>query len=123
MARSPTARKKPPAADAPPTPAPARAGKLFAVTRSRGPAWNPALPVEHQAEWSEHADFMNALAAEGFVIMGGPLDDTPYTMLAVRAESAAEVRVRLTGDPWETSRVLETTRIAGWTLALGADRI
>jgi len=123
MARSPAVRKKPSIAQTAPTPAPARSGRLFAVTRSRGEAWDPALPMDQQAEWSEHAAFMNALEAEGFVVLGGPLDDTPYIMLVVRTEDVAEARARLTADPWEASRMIETTRIAGWALGLGADRI
>ena len=39
----------------------------FAVRRVRGPAWNAAVPMREQAQWPEHAVFMNALAAEGFV--------------------------------------------------------
>jgi len=34
-----------------------------------------------------------------------------------------DARARLTADPWESSRMIETTRIAGWVLALGAGRI
>jgi uncharacterized protein YciI len=66
---------------------------------------------------------MNSLVAEGFIVLGGPLEDTPYTMLAVRAEHATEVRHKLAQDPWEANGVLETTRIVGWTLALGDGKI
>jgi hypothetical protein len=41
-----------------------------------GPAWNAALPLRGQAQWDQHAAFMNALAAEGFsVVLGGPPSD------------------------------------------------
>ncbi|HEY5289713.1 MAG TPA: hypothetical protein VIJ59_06730 [Caulobacteraceae bacterium] len=106
-----------------PAPVSARAGLIFAVTRSRGAAWDPELSLQQQVGWSEHAQFMNQLEASGFVILGGPLEDTPYTMLAVRAENVMDVRSRLSADPWEASRTLETTRITAWTLALGAGRI
>lgn len=111
------------AADPTPVPAPSLSGRLFSVTRSHGPAWELTLPREQQAEWAAHADFMNGLAADGFVVLGGPLEDTPYTMLAIRAADAAEVRSKLAQDPWEANRVLETTRIVGWTLALGDGKI
>lgn len=116
----------PMAAPAPaPAPAPAAgpAGRLFSVTRSRGSAWEPTLPQEEQSEWAAHAAFMNGLEAEGFVVLGGPLEETPYVLLAVRGADVAEVRARLAQDPWEANRVLETTRIVGWTLALGAGKI
>src|ERR1035441_2003816 len=45
--------------------------RLFAVIRSRGAAWNDSLPLEEQEDWRPHADFMNALHAEGFVVIGG----------------------------------------------------
>lgn len=106
----------------PPTPMPVP-GRLFSVTRSQGSAWDPALDVEQQADWSAHAAFMNGLAAEGFIAVGGPLEETPYTMLAVRAENALQVRSRLADDPWEASRIIETTRIVGWTLKLGEGKI
>jgi hypothetical protein len=66
---------------------------------------------------------MNDLESSGFVVAGGPLEDTPYTFLAVRAQNEAEVRSRLAADPWEQSRMLETTRIVGWDLKLGAGRL
>ena len=51
--------------------------KLFAVIRTRGPRWNDAgQPLEGQEDWRAHADFMNALAADGFVLFGGPLTDS-----------------------------------------------
>lgn len=130
----PEAAPTPEAASAPPpaptpmaAPAPAIAarplGRLFSVTRSRGSGWESTLPQEQQADWADHAAFMNGLEADGFVVLGGPLEETPYTLLAIRADGVAEVRDRLAQDPWEVNRVLETTRVVGWTLALGAGKI
>jgi uncharacterized protein YciI len=81
------------------------------------------LPQEEQADWSGHAAFMNGLESDGFVVVGGPLEETPYTMLAIRAADAPAVRERLAQDPWEVSGVIETTRIVGWNLALGQGKI
>lgn len=106
-----------------PAPAVAQRGRLFAVTRSRGMSWDPERPLEQQEGWIEHAQFMNYLEATGFVVAGGPLEDTPYTFLAVRAENEAEARSRLAADPWEESRKLETTRIVRWDLKLGVGRL
>jgi len=68
---------------------------LFAVTRTRGANWNEALPLEGQVDWPAHAVFMNALEAEGFVLLGGPLEGTIDALLIVRARDADEVRWRL----------------------------
>jgi hypothetical protein len=47
--------------------------QLFAVVRSRGPAWNNNLIMDDQADWPAHASFMDDLVDEGFVALGGPL--------------------------------------------------
>jgi uncharacterized protein YciI len=124
-----TSARKQPAKEAPSEPSPAIApapmpkGRLFAVTRSRSVSWNAEQPLEQQNGWTDHAQFMNGLESSGFVVAGGPLEDTPYTFLAVRAENEAEVRSRLAADPWEATRMLETTRIVGWDLKLGAGKL
>lgn len=46
--------------------------KYIAIVRERGPAWDPSLPMRKQKGWKDHAEFMDALAAEGFVVLGGP---------------------------------------------------
>ncbi|MGZ4400973.1 MAG: hypothetical protein ACXVYM_08885, partial [Gaiellaceae bacterium] len=47
----------------------------FAVIRQTGPAWDHSRPLREQAQWSDHADFMNGLVEDGFVLIGGPLGD------------------------------------------------
>ena len=74
--------------------------RLFAVIRSRGPAWDERQPLEKQVGWPAHVVFMNSLAAEGFVVVGGPLEGTEDTLLIVSAEHEDAIRRRLAGDPW-----------------------
>jgi uncharacterized protein YciI len=94
--------------------------RLFAVTRSRGPAWNAARPMEEQAEWPAHAVFMNALHRDGFVVLGGPLEGTPDVLLIARANDADEITARLSDDAWARNGLLRITQIVPWTLRLGA---
>ena len=94
--------------------------QLFAVIRTRGPAWQDSQPLEGQADWASHASFMNALAKEGFVVLGGPLEGTSDVLLVIRAKSPDEVRSRLADDPWVAKDLLRITRVAPWTLRLGA---
>ena len=91
----------------------------FAVRRARGPAWNPAVSLREQALWSEHAAFMNGLAAEGFVILGGPLGAGEDVLLIVRAVSEEALRARLAADPWSTAGLLVIARVEPWTILLG----
>lgn len=94
--------------------------RLFAVIRSRGPAWRAGAPLEAQADWAGHAAFMDGLAAEGFIALGGPLEGTPDVLLIVRARSEQEALDRLAPDPWHPLDLLRTKQIAPWTLRLGA---
>ena len=94
--------------------------QLFAVIRTRGPAWQDSRSMESQAGWASHASFMDSLAKEGFVVLGGPLDGTPDVLLVMRAENADAVRSRLAEDPWSSRDLLRITRIASWNLRLGS---
>ena len=90
----------------------------YAVRRVRGPAWKAGAAMREQALWAEHAAFMNALAAEGFVVLGGPLGDGVEILLIVDASSEDAVRTRLAGDPWASARLLEIVRVEPWTILL-----
>jgi hypothetical protein len=71
---------------------------LFAVLRTRGPAWHDALAMEQQ---------------------GGPLAGTRDVLLIVRAASAAEVAARLADDGWSAKGLLRTLWVHPWGLRLG----
>jgi uncharacterized protein YciI len=94
--------------------------RLFAVTRSRGTAWNVSLSLEQQADWRGHADFMNVLHAEGFVLLGGPLEGTSDVLLIIRADDANEIHARLSADSWTSKDLLRIKQIVPWTLRLGS---
>ena len=90
---------------------------FFVVLRRTGPRWDPALPLEEQSGWPEHASFMDGLVDEGFVVLGGPLSDEQRVVLAVEAESEDEVRTTLARDPWSET-VLHLDTIDAWTIRL-----
>ena len=92
---------------------------LFAVIRTRGKAFQADRPLESQDAWRAHADFMNALLHDGFVVVGGPLEDGPDVLHIVRADSVEAIATRFAADPWEAMDLLRTVRIAPWTLRLG----
>jgi hypothetical protein len=76
--------------------------------------------LEEQRDWDTHASFMNGLASEGFVVVGGPLEDTPDVLLIIRAASEEEIAERLRDDPWTKSGLLRLRQISPWTLRLGS---
>lgn len=98
-----------------------RPADYFVVKVERGPAWDEARRRREQAGWDEHAAFMDALADEGFVLLGGPLGeiDGEYTLLVVDAESEALIRARFADDPWAGS-ILTIASVEPWTVWLRA---
>jgi uncharacterized protein YciI len=94
----------------------------FAATRKRGPAWDASRALEEQDDWDGHAAFMDALADEGAIVMGGPLADGEETLLAFDAESEDEIRERLTRDPWVATGLLELVSVESWWIRLDGRR-
>lgn len=94
--------------------------RLFAVMRTRGMAWNSAIPMEDQPDWRLHAEFMDDLYAESFLVLVGPLEGTSDVLLIARANDVEEVRARLATDPWIKNGLLREISAAPWTLRLGA---
>ncbi len=94
--------------------------KPFAVLRERGPRWNDAVPMEGQQDWRGHADLMNAMEAEGFVRLGGPLVGTREVLIIVAAEDEREIERRLAEGCWSVKNLLRTVWIRPWWLRLGA---
>ncbi len=93
---------------------------LFAVTEIRGGPWNWSRPLDGQTGWQAHAAFMDRLVEEGFVALGGPLEDEREVLLIVRAEDEAEVLNRLAPDPWIRSGHIRVGAVRRWVLRLGA---
>ena len=94
--------------------------RLFAVIRTRAEAWQDSQALERQREWEAHAQFMDGLHADGFILIGGPLEGTPDVLLAVRAESEEEVYGRFADDPWTELDLLRLKSVSPWTLRLGS---
>jgi uncharacterized protein YciI len=93
----------------------------YLVRRARGPAWDHARRRREQDGWDEHAAFMDALADEGVVILGGPVGegDGEDVVLVVNAESEAAIHRRLADDPWGDD-MLTTERVEPWSVLLRA---
>ena len=95
---------------------------LFAVVREAGPGWAPG-GIYQQPKVDEHAAFMNELAAEGFVLFGGPLAGTDQervrVLLIVDADSEATIHRQLAHDPWMPAQQLVTHSIEAWMILVG----
>ena len=93
----------------------------YAVLRERGENWNARLPMRRQEQWEKHAAFMDALAADGFVVLGGPLGGGEEKfLLIIAADSEQALEVRLADDPWTPLRLLRTAWVERWQILLDA---
>ena len=94
----------------------------FLVERAKGPAWDHSRSRREQEGWAEHAAFMDLLAGEGFIVLGGPIGegDGENALLVVDAKDEAEVRARLADDPWP-EELHATESIRPWTVLLRAE--
>jgi uncharacterized protein YciI len=90
----------------------------FVLIRERGPSWDHDRGLREQDAWDEHAAFMEGLADEGFVFLGGPLGDD-HVMHVIVAESEEQIRDRLADDPWEPMGLLRNVSIERWHILLG----
>jgi uncharacterized protein YciI len=99
----------------------------FAVTRDAGPEWIDGLTAFEQPGVNDHVTYMNSLAAEGVVLVAGPLAGTEAgrirVLLVANAASEADVRRRLAADPWEVAQRVVTTSVEPWNLLVGAERL
>jgi uncharacterized protein YciI len=92
----------------------------FVVIQEQGPHWDNKRVMRDQKGWNEHAVFMDALAEEHFVILGGPLHYSKHrAMLIVNAPNEAVLRQRLAEDPWIRAGVLRNLEIYPWEVLLG----
>jgi uncharacterized protein YciI len=92
----------------------------FLVTEVPGAAWDRGRPRRQQDGWDDHAEFVDRLAEEGVIVLGGPLGDPDYgpALLVARADSEAEIRRRLADDPWMDT-ILTIGSVQPWSIWVG----
>ena len=73
--------------------------------------------MREQELWDEHARFMDGLVDDGFVVLGGPLDEKDV-LLVVESENEESIRALFTPDPWIENGMLTITAIRPWTVLL-----
>jgi uncharacterized protein YciI len=89
----------------------------YLVEQAKGPAWDHSRGRRAQAGWDEHAAFVRGLAADGFLVMAGPIGegDGENVLLVVDADGEAAIRARLAEDPWSDT-VLTIDSIRPWSV-------
>jgi len=94
---------------------------LHIVRVERGGPWDWSRDMRKQDGWAEHAAFMNALVEDGFILLGGPLDNGREAFHVVDAPSEQDVRARFAQDPWARNGMLSVTSVERWTILLEPD--
>jgi len=99
----------------------------FVVLHEPGPNWDQTRRMRQQAGWDEHATFMDQLAGDGAIVLGGPIgtggsfNGGHRAMLVFAAESEEVVRAILANDPWAEGRMnmLAIASVDPWQILLG----
>ena len=90
------------------------------MIEEQGPARDQKRSMRGQKRWTEHAVFIDALADEHFVILGGRLKYSKHrAMLVLDAPNEVVLRKRLAEDLWMRTGVLRTLEIYPWEVLLG----
>jgi uncharacterized protein YciI len=97
----------------------------FVVTNEQGPAWQNSRSMRDQEKWAEHAEFIDALTDERFVILAGPLEGgtSHRALLIVDSTSVQVVRSRFAEDPWMRMGILRILTIEPWEVLVGKERL
>lgn len=92
----------------------------FVLLLTPGTAWVEGKTVREQPYWTQHADFMDQLFANGIVVLGGPFTDTSGSMVVVEAESKQVVVDLFARDPFMVHNIFALNMLKQWQLFLDA---
>jgi uncharacterized protein YciI len=90
---------------------------LLLVSMEHGGPWDWSKSLREQDLWDEHAALMDAFVEDGFIVLGGPLDEKDV-LLVVDADSEESVHARFAADPWIENGMLAITSVRPWTVLL-----
>lgn len=88
------------------------------MTTGHAANWDSSKPIREQQHWDAHAAFLDDLVEEGFIVLGGPLDDGENAMLVIATADETEARHRLDGDPWISMGMLHVETVRRWSIWL-----
>jgi uncharacterized protein YciI len=94
--------------------------RTFAAIVQRASSWDQSKPPQEQSGFESHVKYMGALEAEGFVALAGLMKDSGDVLFIFRAESEAEIRNRLSQDPWQRDGYTRLVRVEEIHIRIGA---
>jgi uncharacterized protein YciI len=63
------------------------------------------------------------MVEDGFILLGGPLQDEREVLHVVDAPSEEAIHARLAEDNWTKNGMLETVSVECWTILLDGSRV
>jgi uncharacterized protein len=93
-----------------------QAKQTYLVISSAGPIRDLSKGAREQPFWDEHAAFIDKLDADGFILLGGPLEDEGGGVLVVHAANEQEIREKVKDDPWYVRGVLKLESVKRWPI-------
>jgi uncharacterized protein YciI len=94
--------------------------KAMVLFQQHGSAWDPHKPVREQAFWEDHARFVDALHAQGKILLAGPFADGTGSLVVLDAASPEDARALFRDDPWAQRDILVAADVKEWTIFLDA---
>jgi uncharacterized protein YciI len=88
---------------------------LCVATMQPGPAWVGGRATREQPFWDEHAAFIDALTAEGRIMLAGPFTDGTGALQILRGD-VATMQALLARDPWIVRGVFATPLVRPWAI-------
>jgi uncharacterized protein YciI len=96
-----------------------RFATYFAMVGARGESWDASRPMRQQERYEEHMAFLDALADDGLVILGGLLGEREEHFLFIfAAENVGAVEERLAADPWMRLGIVRTVSVDRWDITV-----
>jgi len=87
--------------------------KRVVVVWRAGPTWTSG-GVPDQPGWDAHAQFIDALVAQGTFVMGGPFADNSGSMSLLEGVSVDEARRIVADDPFVENGVFVLEDVREW---------
>lgn len=95
---------------------------LWAVRRRRGGPWDWSRDLREQDGFDKHAQIMDRMVEDGFILLGGPLEGDREVLHVIDAPSETAIHARLAEDNWTQNGMLETVSVERWTILLDGAR-
>lgn len=96
--------------------------RTFAAIVERTELWDPSRAAHEQDGFAAHATFVNGLEAAGFIAMAGLMVPSTDVLFIFLADSEAEVRERMSHDPWQKDGHARLIRVEEIHIRIGAPK-